>query len=105
MKASYLTEQIREANLSYLLLAKQLIAEDRAEALIRLGIDEATADLLGQLTTAQVLKIAANDVPMCTLRFTEPSVWARLGDHGKERSISGLHAAILMAGRCTPSIA
>jgi len=105
MKAHDLIDQIREANLSYLLLAKQLIAEDKAEALIRLGIDEATADLLSQLTTAQVLKIAANDVPMCTLRFSDVHVWERLGDHGKERAISGMHAAILMAGRCTPSMA
>ncbi|HEX4878875.1 MAG TPA: flagellar transcriptional regulator FlhD [Limnobacter sp.] len=105
MKAHDLVEQIREANLSYLLLAKQLIAEDKAEAIIRLGIDESTADILSQLTTAQVLKVAANDVPMCSLRFNDPNVWARLGDHGKERAISAMHAAILMAGRCTPSMA
>ncbi|MGV3469731.1 flagellar transcriptional regulator FlhD, partial [Limnobacter sp.] len=37
MKANELLEQIREANLSYLLLAKQLINEDKAEAIIRLG--------------------------------------------------------------------
>ena len=99
MKANELLEQIREANLSYLLLAKQLINEDKAEAIIRLGIDENTADLLDQLTTAQVLRIAANDVPMCSIRFEDPAVWKLLCDHGKERAISGMHAAILMAGR------
>ncbi|WP_291741742.1 flagellar transcriptional regulator FlhD, partial [Limnobacter sp. UBA1615] len=99
MKANELLEQISEANLSYLLLAKQLINEDKAEAIIRLGIDENTADLLDQLTTAQVLRIAANDVPMCSIRFEDPAVWKLLCDHGKERAISGMHAAILMAGR------
>lgn len=99
MKANELLEQIREANLSYLLLAKQLINEDKAEAIIRLGIDENTADLLDQLTTAQVLRIAANNVPMCNIRFEDPTVWKLLSDHGKERAISGMHAAILMAGR------
>lgn len=102
MKASELLEQIREANLSYLLLAKQLIHEDKAEAIIRLGIDEHTAELLDQLTTAQVLKIASSDLPMCSLRFDNPTVWTLLSDHGKDRSISGMHAAILMAGRCAP---
>lgn len=99
MKANDLLEQIREANLSYLLLAKQLIHEDKAEAIIRLGIDENTADLLNQLTTAQVLRIAASNMPMCSIRFSDPAVWKLLSDHGKDRSISGMHAAILMAGK------
>lgn len=99
MKANELMEQIREANLSYLLLAKQLINEDKAEAIIRLGIDENTADLLDQLTTAQVLRFAGSNVPMCSIRFEDPGVWKLLSDHGKERAISGMHAAILMAGR------
>lgn len=101
MKANELLEQIREANLSYLLLAKQLIIEDKPEAMIRLGIDENTADLLNQLSTAQVLRIAASNVPMCKIRFEDPAVWKLLSDHGKERAISGMHAAILMAGRGT----
>lgn len=99
MKASELLEQIRETNLSYLLLAKQLINEDRQSAMIRLGIDEHTVDLLEQLTTAQVLRISSTDVPMCNVRFEDPSVWKLLSDHGKDRAISGLHAAILMAGK------
>ena len=99
MKANELLEQIREANLSYLLLAKQLINEDKAEALIRLGIDENTAVLLDQLTTAQVLRIAASNMPMCSIGFEDPTVWKLLSDHGKDRAISGMHAAILMAGR------
>lgn len=99
MKANELLEQIRETNLSYLLLAKQLIHEDRQSAMIRLGIDEHTADILDQLTTAQVLRISSTDVPMCSVRFEDPSVWKLLSDHGKDRAISGLHAAILMAGK------
>ncbi|MCQ8895879.1 flagellar transcriptional regulator FlhD [Limnobacter humi] len=99
MRANEILEQIREANLSYLLLAKQMINDDKAEAVIRLGIDEQTAELLSDLTTAQVLKMAASDLPMCSLRFTDPQVWKLASDHGKDRNISGMHAAILMAGR------
>ena len=54
MKATRLLDEIRETNLSYLLLAQQLIREDRAEATFRLGISEEVADLIDQLTTAQV---------------------------------------------------
>jgi len=105
MKANDLLEQIRDANLSYLLLAKQLIAEDKAEALIRLGIDENTADMLDQLSTAQVLRIASSNMPMCRIRFEDPAVWKLLFDHGKDRAISGMHAAILMAGRSAKAAA
>jgi flagellar transcriptional activator FlhD len=99
MKKSTLLEQIRETNLSYLVLAKQLINEDKDDALIRLGIDEDTADMLVQLSNAQILRIASNNVPMCQIRFADPRVW-RLATHaGKEQHITGMHAAILMAGR------
>ena len=97
-----LMEQIREANLSYLLLAKQLITEDKVEAMVRLGIDENTADLLDQMTTSQVLRIAANDMPMCQLRFEDAGIWKILSNQGREQTVSGMHAAILMAGRCAP---
>lgn len=99
MKSARLLDEIRETNLSYLLLAQQLIREDRAEALIRLGITESTADLIDQLTTAQVLRIASNNVLMCSLRFDDEHVWQLLCSHTKDRSASGMHAAILMAGK------
>lgn len=99
MKTHRLLDEIREANLSYLLLAQQLIREDRAEALLRLGISETSADLIDQLTTAQVLRIASNNVLMCSLRFDDEQVWQLLCSHSKDRSATGMHAAILMAGQ------
>lgn len=99
MKSSRLLDEIREANLSYLLLAQQLIREDRAEALIRLGITEASADLIEQLSTAQILRIASNNMLMCSLRFDDEHVWNLLCSHSKDRTVSGMHAAILMAGK------
>lgn len=98
MKSTQLLEQIRETNLSYILLAQQLIREDKAEALVRLGIDENTAELLDQLTTAQVLRIAGNNMLMCNMRFEGDKLWSLLSNHTKDRSITGIHAAILMAG-------
>ena len=40
MNSESLLNEIREANLSYLLLAQRMIREDRAQALFRLGISE-----------------------------------------------------------------
>jgi len=99
VKSSRLLEEIREANLSYLLLAQQLIREDRPEALFRLGISEEVADVIASLTTAQVLRIASSNMLMCRFRFDDEAVWNLLTSHSKEKSVSGMHAAILMAGR------
>jgi flagellar transcriptional activator FlhD len=99
MKATRLLDEIRETNLSYLLLAQQLIREDRAEATFRLGISEEVAELIDQLTTAQVLRIASNNMLMCRFRFDDEVVWNLLTSHTKDRSVSGMHAAIIMSGK------
>ena len=96
-----LLDEIRAANMSYLLLAQQLIRDDRSEAMVRLGISEDTANLIEQLTTTQVVRIASNNVLMCSLRFEDEHVWQLLCSHGKDRSLTGMHAAILMAGKST----
>ena len=98
MKTEQLLDEIREANLSYLVLAQHLIRKDRAEALYRLGIGEEVADILDNLTTAQIVKIAASNMLMCRFRFDDQIVWKLLTHHARERNASGAHAAILMAG-------
>jgi flagellar transcriptional activator FlhD len=99
MGVSALLEDIREANLSYLLLAQRLIRDDKPEALARLGISEHTADLIDQLTTAQLLKIVSQEVLMCNLRFDDPHIWDLLTNPHRDQQVSGLHAAILMSGQ------
>lgn len=94
--------EIREINLSYLMLAQNLIRHDRAEALFRLGISEAAADLIAQLTPAQIMKVAAGSTLLCRLRFDDERVWQLLAQHGKATTgdtTARLHASILMAGR------
>jgi hypothetical protein len=49
MNADQILTEIREANLSYLMLAQSLIRTDRDQALFRLGINEDTAALIGTL--------------------------------------------------------
>ena len=58
MNADQILAEIREANLSYLMLAQSLIRADREQALYRLGISEDTAALIALLTPAQMMKIA-----------------------------------------------
>ncbi|HKO88577.1 MAG TPA: flagellar transcriptional regulator FlhD [Burkholderiales bacterium] len=103
MNADQLMSEIREANLSYLLLAQRLIREDRAEAMFRLGISEEISDVVADLSMAQVLKIAASNMLMCSFRFSEDMVWNLLTSHSKDADISRMHASLLMAG--APAVA
>jgi flagellar transcriptional activator FlhD len=94
--------EIREANLSYLMLAQTLIRSDREQALFRLGISEDNASLLATLTPAQMMKIAAGNTLLCRFRMDDDMVWSLLTSHGRSAAnegVSRLHASILMAGR------
>jgi flagellar transcriptional activator FlhD len=94
--------EIREANLSYLMLAQNLIRADRDEALFRLGISEDTAEMLAILTPAQMMKIASGNTLLCRFRFDDELVWGLLTNHGKAAANDGtsrLHASIVLAGR------
>ena len=99
-----LLEQIREANLTYLMLAQQLIRHDLGEAVYRLGISEESAELIAALSPAQVFKLASSNTLLCRMRADENMVWGLLTSrHSPQRSSNDttqqLHASILMAGR------
>jgi flagellar transcriptional activator FlhD len=102
MNADQVLAEIREANLSYLMLAQSLIRSDRDQALFRLGISEDTANMIGALTPAQMMKIASGNTLLCRFRMDDDLVWSLLTSHGKSAANEGvnrLHASILMAGR------
>jgi flagellar transcriptional activator FlhD len=102
MNTEQVLAEIREANLSYLMLAQNLIRADREQALYRLGVSEETADLIGMLSPAQMMKIAAGNTLLCRFRMDDDIVWSLLTSHGKAAandSVNRLHASILMAGR------
>ena len=102
MNADQILTEIREANLSYLMLAQSLIRSDREQALYRLGISEDTAAMISLLTPAQMMKIAGGNSLLCRFRMDDDMVWNLLTSHGKGAANDGmsrLHASILMAGR------
>ena len=102
MDTNQILAEIREANLSYLMLAQSLIRADREQALFRLGVSEETADVIGMLSPAQMMKIAAGNTLLCRFRMDDDMVWGLLTNHGKSAAndaTSRLHASILLAGR------
>jgi flagellar transcriptional activator FlhD len=102
MTTDQILSEIREANLSYLMLAQSLIRADREQALFRLGINEDTAVLIDKLTPAQMMKMAVGNTLLCRFRMDDDIVWNLLTSHGKGSAndgVSRLHASILLAGR------
>ncbi|WP_157271359.1 flagellar transcriptional regulator FlhD [Azohydromonas aeria] len=102
MNTEQIIAEIREANLSYLMLAQSLIRSDREQALYRLGVSEEAVDLIASLSPAQMLRIASGSTLLCRFRVEDDLVWQLLSNHGRSAAndgVSRLHASILMAGR------
>ncbi len=95
--------EIRETNLTYLMLAQNLIRKDKAEAQFRLGISEESADLMAALSPAQLSKIASSSMLLCRFRMDDEVVWSLLTNQAARKvdndATTRLHASILMAGR------
>src|SRR5690606_40043674 len=83
MNTEQILSEIRESNLSYLMLAQSLIRADREQALFRLGINEDTASMIALLSPAQMMKIASGNTLLCRFRMDDDIVWNLLTNHGK----------------------
>lgn len=105
MNMNDMMAEIRDANLSYLMLAQQMIRSDRATAIFRLGISAEIADLLNRLSSSQLLKLSGANMMLARFRFDDAAILGMLTDHNKERGLSQAHAAILMSGQAVEAIA
>ena len=103
MTNEQMLSEIREANLTYLMLAQNLIRQDRAEALFRLGMSEDAAEMIAALSPAQIMKISSGNMLLCRFRVDDDVVWNLLTNHSVNKvdndATTRLHASILMAGR------
>ncbi len=102
--------EIRELNLSYLMLAQGMVRADKAHAMFCLGVSEEVADILADLSPSQLLKIASGNMLMCRFRFDDEMVWSLLSEHGRrspaglDGNASRLHASIVMAGNFAEAV-
>jgi flagellar transcriptional activator FlhD len=99
MTNEQLLAEIREANLTYLMLAQNLIRQDKAEAVFRLGINEDAADILASLSAAQVLKLASRNTLLCSFRVDDNLVWSLLTNH----NTAAQGRSTRPRTRCTPT--
>lgn len=93
---SNMLSEIKEVNLSYLLLVQRLLREDKATGMFRMGISEQLADVIANLTLAQAVRLAASNQVLCRFRFDDHAILSSLADKGKTAQT---HAAILMASQ------
>ncbi|MBP7920460.1 flagellar transcriptional regulator FlhD [Rhodoferax sp. TS-BS-61-7] len=108
MSKEQLLAEIREANMTYLMLAQNLIRQDKAEALFRLGMSEEAADMISTLSPAQIMRIASTNMLLCRFRVDDDMVWNLLTNHSATKvdndATTKLHASILMAGRFAEAV-
>ena len=99
MNNEQLLNEIREANLSYLMLAQNMIRADKETAIFRLGISEDVAGIIEKLSPAQILRMASNNMLLFRFRFDDSMIVDMLSDYGNQKLMSGTHAAVLMAAQ------
>ena len=104
MTSNEMMSEIREANLTYLMLAQQMIRADKASATFRLGINQEMADLLSRLTPAQILKMAQSEMLLCRFRFDDRIVLGMLSGYSKDRPMTQTHSAIMLAGQAVEDL-
>lgn len=91
--------EIRDANLGYLMLAQQMLREDRASAIFRLGISKEIADLLENLSNSQITKLASSQMMLARFRFDDSAILGMLTSYTKDRALTNAHATVLMANQ------
>lgn len=99
------SSEIRDVNLSYLMIAQQMIRQDRAEAIFRLGISGEIADLIAGMSNAQVLKIASCNMMLSRFRFNDTAILSTLLNDKAGATAAMVHASILMASQAPEAIA
>jgi flagellar transcriptional activator FlhD len=108
MTNEQILSEIREANMTYLMLAQNLIRQNKTEALFRLGMSEESADIIAALSPAQVMRIASTNMLLCRFRVDDDIVWNLLTNHSVNKvdndATTKLHASILMAGRFAEAV-
>lgn len=105
METNQILNEIKEINLGYMLLAQQLVREDKVAAMYRLGISQEVAEIVGGLTSGQLLKMASSNMLLCRFRFDDRLIAEMLSSHSRDQAVSQSHASILMAGQPAEAIA
>ncbi|GAB3671656.1 hypothetical protein GCM10028792_04320 [Salinisphaera aquimarina] len=99
MSTEHLLDDVRDVNLSYLLLMQRLINSDRELAMFRLKIDEEMADLLSKIPLPDLVKLARCNQLLCHFSLGDASELYSLVNAAKDDDMRRVHAAILLSSQ------
>jgi flagellar transcriptional activator FlhD len=105
MQHADFNEEIRELNLSYLMIAQQMIRTDRTTAIVRLGVTNEMAEALDSLTISQVAALATSNQLLCRFRFDERTLKALLSSYKRSPMLTQSHATLLLAQQSSEALA
>lgn len=83
MTSDQILANILETNLSYMDLARKLIAADRTKALTQLGITDESATMLAAMNPLQMTKTCSGNTLLCSVRINDDLVWGLLTSHSR----------------------
>ncbi len=92
-----LINEIREVNLSYLLLAQRMLREDFSKGMYRLGLDKEVASLLMNLSTSQVLSLSSSNSLICGFRLNDVALLTALTKDGMNGTLKQVQASVMLA--------
>ncbi|MES1923810.1 transcriptional activator FlhD [Salinisphaera sp. T31B1] len=92
-------DDVRDVNLSYLLLMQRLINSDRELAMFRLKIDEEMADLLSKIPVPDLVKLARCNQLLCHFSLGDASELYSLVNASEDDDMRRVHAAILLSSQ------
>lgn len=99
MSAEHLLDDVRDLNLSYLILMQRLINTDRELAMFRLKIDDDMADLLSQIPVADLTKLARCNQLLCHFSLDSAEQLFSLINAPRDDEMRRLHAGILLSSQ------
>ena len=105
MTDNEILSEVRDANLSYLMLAQKMIREDKPAAIFRLGLSKPIADILEALSSSQIIKLAGSSMMLARFRFDDGVILEMLTNYNKDPMLAKSHALILMANQAVEQIA
>lgn len=94
-----LLAEIREVNLSYLLLAQRMLNEDFATATFRLGFSREVGEIVRRLTLSQTVKLASSSSLLCRFRFDEAALLTAVSQDALGGVLQQAHATLLLASQ------
>lgn len=94
-----LLSDIREVNLSYLMLAQRLLHDNFAAGAFRLGFGADVGKIVMGLSPAQVVKLSSSNSLLCQFRLNDYELLSSLTQDVLGGILQQAHSTILLAQR------